>query len=48
MVLDLPRPAQFGPGTEIWHQIPAWNQALPGHSRFFSDIHTADGVAAAA
>ena len=48
MVLELPRSTRLGPGTGLWHRIPAGSETLRVHRRFFKDIETADSVAASA
>jgi hypothetical protein len=48
VVMELPRSTRLGPGTGLWHQIPAGNETLRVHRRFFSDIETADATAAPA
>jgi len=48
VVTELPRSTRLGPGTGMWHRIPAGNETLRVHRRFFKDIDTADSVAAAA
>jgi hypothetical protein len=48
VVTELPRSTRLGPGTGMWHQIPAGSETLRVHRRFFKDIDTADSVAAAA
>ena len=48
VVMELPRSTQLGPGTGLWHQIPAGNEKLRVHRRFFKDIETADSIASAA
>ena len=48
VVMELPRTTQLGPGTGMWHQIPAGQEKLRVHRRFFKDLDTADGIAAAA
>jgi hypothetical protein len=48
VVTELPRSTRLGPGTGMWHQIPAGNETLRVHRRFFKDIETADSAAAAA
>ncbi len=47
-VTELPRSTRLGLATGIWHQIPAGQETLRVHRRFFKDIQTADSVAAAA
>ena len=41
-VTELPRPTRLGPGTGLWHRIPAGGENLRVHRRFFKDIETAD------
>jgi hypothetical protein len=48
VVTELPRSTRLGPGTGLWHQIPAGSETLRVHRRFFKDIETADSLAAAA
>jgi hypothetical protein len=48
VVTELPRSTRLGPGTGMWHKIPAGNETLRVHRRFFKDIETADSVAAVA
>jgi hypothetical protein len=48
VVMELPRSTRLGPGTGIWHQIPAGGETLRVHRRFFKDLETADSIAAAA
>jgi hypothetical protein len=48
VVTELPRSTRLGPGTGMWHRIPAGNETLRVHRRFFKDIETADSVATAA
>jgi hypothetical protein len=48
VVTELPRATRLGPGTGLWHQIPAGQEMLRVHRRFFKDIETADSVATAA
>ena len=48
VVMELPRSTKLGPGTGLWHQIPAGNETLRVHRRFFKDIETADSIASAA
>jgi hypothetical protein len=42
VVMQLPRSTRLGPGTGLWHQIPAGAETLRVHRRFFKDIETAD------
>jgi hypothetical protein len=44
VVLELPRSTRLGPGTGMWHRIPAGSETLRVHRRFFKDIETADSV----
>jgi hypothetical protein len=48
VVMELPRSTRLGPGTGLWHQIPAGAEKLRVHRRFFKDIETADSLGAAA
>ena len=48
VVTELPRATRLGPGTGLWHRIPAGSETLRVHRRFFKDIETADSVVAAA
>ena len=48
VVTELPRSTRLGPGTGIWHKIPAGEETLRVHRRFFKDLETADSVGAAA
>ncbi len=48
VVMELPRSTRLGPGTGIWHKIPAGQETLRVHRRFFKDLQTADSVASAA
>ncbi len=48
VVMELPRSTRLGPGTGLWHQIPAGSETLRVHRRFFKDIETADSIASAA
>jgi hypothetical protein len=48
VVMELPRSTRLGPGTGMWHRIPAGNETLRVHRRFFKDLETADSAAAAA
>jgi hypothetical protein len=42
VVTELPRATRLGPGTGLWHRIPAGGENLRVHRRFFKDIETAD------
>jgi hypothetical protein len=46
VVLELPRSTRLGPATGLWHRIPAGEETLRVHRRFFKDIEAADGVVA--
>ena len=48
VVTELPRSTRLGPGTGMWLRIPAGNETLRVHRRFFKDIEAADSVATAA
>jgi hypothetical protein len=48
LVTELPRATKLGPGTGLWHVIPAGDEKLRVHKRFFKDIATADAQATAA
>jgi hypothetical protein len=48
VVMELPRSTRLGPGTGLWHQIPAGSETLRVHRRFFKDIEAADSIASAA
>jgi hypothetical protein len=45
VVTELPRSTRLGPGTGLWHQIPAGEETLRVHRRFFKDIESADAMA---
>ena len=45
VVTELPRSTRLGPGSGMWHQIPAGSETLRVHRRFFKDIETADAAA---
>jgi hypothetical protein len=47
VVTELPRSTRLGPGTGLWHQVPAGSETLRVHRRFFKDLETADAGAAA-
>jgi hypothetical protein len=42
VVMELPRSTRLGPGTGLWHRVPAGNETLRVHRRFFKDLETAD------
>ena len=48
VVTELPRSTRLGPGTVIWHKIPAGQETLRVDRRFFTDLEIADSVGAAA
>ena len=48
VVMELPRSTRLGPGTGIWHRIPAGQENLRVHRRFFKDIEAAAAAVAAA
>jgi hypothetical protein len=48
LVTELPRSTRLGPGTGLWHRIPAGSESLRVHRRFFKDIETADTAGARA
>ena len=39
---------RLGPGTGLWHRMPAGAETLRVHRRFFKDIETADASTSAA
>jgi hypothetical protein len=45
VVTELPRSTLLGPGSGLWHVIPAGNEKLRVHRRFFKDIQAADASA---
>ena len=48
VVMELPRSTRLGPGSGLWHQIPAGQETLRVHRRFFKDLEAADNFAAVA
>jgi len=44
VVTELPRSTRLGPPTGMWHRIPAGQETLRVHRRFFKDIEAADRV----
>ena len=48
VVMELPRSTRLGPPTGLWHQIPAGQETLRVHRRFFKDIEAADNVGSTA
>ena len=47
VVMELARATKLGPDAGLWHVIPAGDETLRVHRRFFRDIETADTQAAA-
>jgi hypothetical protein len=45
VVLELPRSTQLGPATGLWHRIPAGQETLRVHRRFYKELKAADGAA---
>jgi hypothetical protein len=48
VVTELPRSTKLGPGTGVWHKIPAGSETLRVHRRFFKDLAAADSAASVA
>ena len=48
VVTELPRSTRLGPGTGVWHRLPAGSETLRVHRRFFKDLDTADATLAVA
>ena len=48
VVTELPRSTRLGPGTGLWHRIPAGGENLRVHRRFFKDLETDDAALATA
>ena len=46
VVTELPRSVQLGPGSGVWHVIPAGAEKLRVHRRFFKDLEAADAARA--
>ena len=44
VVTELPRSTRLGPGSGVWHQIPAGSETLRVHRRFFKDLQIADAA----
>jgi hypothetical protein len=44
VVTELPRSTRLGPGSGIWHVIPAGEEKLRVHRRFFKDLDAADAA----
>lgn len=45
VVGELPRSTRLGPGSGVWHRIPANGENLRVHRRFFKDLAAADSAA---
>jgi hypothetical protein len=48
VVTELPRSTRLGPGSGVWHRVPAGSETLRVHRRFFKDLETADAALAVA
>ena len=48
VVAELPRSARLGNGSGAWHVVPAGQENLRVHRRFFKDLQEADMMTAAA
>ena len=48
VVTELPRSTRLGPGSGMWHQVPAGGETLRVHRRFFQDLEAADTSVVAA
>ena len=44
VVMELPRSTQLGPATGLWHRIPAGQETLRVHRRFYKELKAADGA----
>jgi hypothetical protein len=44
VVVELPRSTRLGPAAGLWHRIPAGQENLRVHRRFFKDIQAADNA----
>jgi hypothetical protein len=44
VVAVLPRATRLGPGKGVWHVVPAGNEMLRVHRRFFKDMEYADSA----
>ena len=44
VVMELPRSTQLGPATGLWHRIPAGQETLRVHRRFYKDLNAADSA----
>jgi hypothetical protein len=47
LVMELPRSTRLGPGTGVWLKIPAGQETLRVHRRFFKDVEAADSMVSA-
>ena len=45
VVMELPRSTQLGPATGLWHRIPAGQETLRVHRRFYKELKAADSTA---
>jgi hypothetical protein len=45
VVTELPRSVKLGPGSGAWHVVPAGQEKLRVHRRFFKDMEQADKAA---
>lgn len=48
VVTQLPRSTRLGPATGLWHRVPAGQENLRVHRRFFKEIQAADSAVAVA
>jgi hypothetical protein len=48
VVTQLPRSTRLGPATGLWHRIPAGQENLRVHRRFFKELQAADSAVAVA
>jgi len=46
VVTELPRSTRLGPGSGVWHRVPAGNEKLRVQRRFYKDMETADRAVA--
>jgi hypothetical protein len=44
VVSELPRSTRLGPAKGLWHRIPAGQENLRVHRRFFKEIQAADNL----
>src|ERR1700678_870901 len=42
VITELPRSTRLGPGSGMWHQVPAGSETLRVHRRFFKDLEAAE------